>query len=152
MLVHLTADLHGMQVRLDTARARAENILENQGAEGGGRAKAREINAIYAKAYAGKGASKSKPSRSAKMKVKGPRLDKRMLSDKRQVCISGFLCESMCESEQVISSGSIHVCISMHVRLRPRVCPASSRLSFDIQINARLAAIRPCCDMFLLPH
>ena len=73
------------QVRLDTARAKAESILEAQGTEGGGRSKAREINALYAKARAGKGAGKSKASRSSKMKAKGPRLDKRMLSDKRQV-------------------------------------------------------------------
>ncbi|KAK9808202.1 hypothetical protein WJX73_008345 [Symbiochloris irregularis] len=76
-----------LQVRLDTARSRAEGILEAQGTEAGGRSKAREINALYAKAREGKGASKSKPSRSSKMKgsSKGPRLDKRMLADKRQV-------------------------------------------------------------------
>lgn len=79
------------QVRLDSARARAESILEAQGAEGGGRSKAREINALYAKAHRGGGAAKSKPSRSSQRKAKGPRLDKRMLSDKRQVLLGGML-------------------------------------------------------------
>ena len=73
------------QVRLDTARARAEGILAAQEAEGGGRSKAREINALYDKARTGKGAAKGKPSRSSKLKARGPRLDKRMLADKRQV-------------------------------------------------------------------
>ena len=52
-----------------------------------GVSKAREINKIYARAHSGGGAKKGKPSRSAKRKQesRGPRLDKRMLSDRRQV-------------------------------------------------------------------
>ncbi len=51
------------------------------------RGKAREIEKLYAKARAGKGAKKGKPSRSAALtsKKKGKPLDGRLRADKRQV-------------------------------------------------------------------
>ena len=49
------------------------------------RGKAREIEKLYAKARAGKGAKKAKPTRMQKRHAKGPPLDGRMRADKRQV-------------------------------------------------------------------
>ncbi len=49
------------------------------------RGKAREIEKLYAKARAGKGAKKAKPTRVQKRHAKGPPLDGRMRADKRQV-------------------------------------------------------------------
>ena len=48
------------------------------------RMKAKEVEKLYAKAKAG-GKGKKKPSRSDKYKKKGPPLDRRLMSDKRQV-------------------------------------------------------------------
>lgn len=48
------------------------------------RSKAKEVEKLYAKAKAGGKGKKKKPGRSSKQK-KGPPLDRRMMSDKRQV-------------------------------------------------------------------
>ena len=72
-------------MRLDAAKAKAEGVAAQPDISGV--SKAREINKIMAKARSGKGGKAAKPSRSAarKRESKGPRLDKRMRSDKREV-------------------------------------------------------------------
>ena len=83
-------DLSAVQTRLDAARAKAAAVETQQ--ELSGVSKAREINKIYARAHSGGGAKKGKPSRSAKRKQesRGPRLDKRMHSDRREVSSSSW--------------------------------------------------------------
>lgn len=73
------------QVRLDSARAKAEAVLGQPDLSE--RGKAREVEKLYARARAGKGAKKSKPTRVQKEhgKQKGPRLDARLRADQRQV-------------------------------------------------------------------
>ena len=77
--------LPAVQVRLDAAKAKAEGVAAQPDISGV--SKAREINKIMARARSGKGGKAAKPSRSAarKQQSKGPRLDRRMMSDKRQV-------------------------------------------------------------------
>ena len=72
-------------MRLDAAKAKAEGVAAQPDISGV--SKAREINKIMARARSGKGGKAAKPSRSAarKQQSKGPRLDRRMMSDKRQV-------------------------------------------------------------------
>ena len=80
----------GLQVRLDAAKAKAEGVAAQPDISGV--SKAREINKIMARARSGKGGKAAKPSRSAarKQQSKGPRLDRRMMSDKRQVMAFRF--------------------------------------------------------------
>lgn len=75
------------QTRLTAARAKAEAVVGQEDLSE--RGKAREIEKLYAKARAGKGAKKAKPSRSAQRanKTKGKPLDGRLRADKRQVSI-----------------------------------------------------------------
>ena len=75
------------QTRLTAARAKAEAVVGQEDLSE--RGKAREIEKLYAKARAGKGAKKAKPSRSAQHanKTKGKPLDGRLRADKRQVSI-----------------------------------------------------------------
>ncbi|CAL8471869.1 g11411 [Coccomyxa elongata] len=74
-----------LQTRLTAARAKAEAVVGQEDLSE--RGKAREIEKLYAKARAGKGAKKGKPSRSAQRanQTKGKPLDGRLRADKRQV-------------------------------------------------------------------
>ena len=72
-----------LQTRLAAAKSKAEAVVGQEDLSE--RGKAREIEKLYAKARAGKGAKKAKPTRVQKRHAKGPRLDGRMRSDKRQV-------------------------------------------------------------------
>ena len=78
-----------MQTRLAAAKSKAEAVVGQEDLSE--RGKAREIEKLYAKARAGKGAKKSKPTRVQKRHAKGPPLDGRMRSDKRQVRASAPL-------------------------------------------------------------
>ena len=69
-------------MRLEQAKSKANSIVE-QG-DLSDRAKAKEVEKLYAKARAGK-AAKKKPTRGDKYKKKGPPVDRRLLSDKRPV-------------------------------------------------------------------
>ena len=69
-------------MRLEQAKSKANSIVE-QG-DLSDRAKAKEVDKLYAKARAGK-AAKKKPTRGDKYKKKGPPVDRRLLSDKRPV-------------------------------------------------------------------
>ena len=75
------------QVRLTAARAKAEAVVGQEDLTE--RGKAKEIEKLYARARAGKGApggKKGKPSRSQQRHGKaGKPLDGRLLADKRQV-------------------------------------------------------------------
>lgn len=71
------------QTRLAAAKSKAEAVVGQEDLSE--RGKAREIEKLYAKARAGKGAKKAKPTRVQKRHAKGPMLDGRMRSDKRQV-------------------------------------------------------------------
>lgn len=77
------------QTRLAAARAKAEAVVGQEDLSE--RGKAREIEKLYAKARAGKGAKKAKPSRSQQRHgKKGPPLDGRTRADKRQVCVGSL--------------------------------------------------------------
>lgn len=69
-------------MRLEQAKSKANSIME-QG-DLSERAKAKEVASLMAKAKSGT-KSKKKPSRNDKFKKKGPPLDRRLFSDKRQV-------------------------------------------------------------------
>lgn len=73
------------QTRLTAARAKAEAVVGQEDLSE--RGKAREIEKLYSRARAGKGAKKAKPSRSQARsnKTKGRPLDGRLRADKRQV-------------------------------------------------------------------
>lgn len=77
-------------MRLTAARAKAEAVVGQEDLTE--RGKAKEIEKLYARARAGKGApggKKGKPSRSQQRHGKaGKPLDGRLLADKRQVCAS----------------------------------------------------------------
>ena len=62
------------QVRLEAANSKASAIVEQDDLSG--RAKAKEVAKLYAKAKDGKGKKKGKPSRGDKYKKKGPPLDR----------------------------------------------------------------------------
>ncbi len=72
------------QVRLDSARAKAEAVIGQPDLTE--RGKAREVEKLYARARAGKGAKKAKPTRAQREHggKKGPRLDARLRADQRQ--------------------------------------------------------------------
>ena len=72
-----------LQTRLAAAKSKAEAVVGQEDLSE--RGKAREIEKLYAKARAGKGAKKAKPTRVQKRHAKGPPLDGRMRADKRQV-------------------------------------------------------------------
>lgn len=81
-----TSDLvavRAAQTRLAAAKSKAEAVVGQEDLSE--RGKAREIEKLYAKARAGKGAKKGKPTRAQKRHAKGPPLDGRMRADKRQV-------------------------------------------------------------------
>jgi len=81
-----------LQTRLAAAKSKAEAVVGQEDLSE--RGKAREIEKLYAKARAGKGAKKAKPTRVQKRHAKGPPLDGRMRADKRQVKISQITCWS----------------------------------------------------------
>ena len=76
-------------MRLDSAHAKAEAVMGQ--ADLSERGKAQEVEKLYARARAGRGAKKAKPTRAQREhgKQKGPRLDARMRADQRQArCVA----------------------------------------------------------------
>ena len=101
-----------MQTRLAAAKSKAEAVVGQEDLSE--RGKAREIEKLYAKARAGKGVKKSKPTRVQKRHAKGPPLDGRMRADKRQV---GVYCPLL------------RVSVSVHFSPM-RYCHATSVIAF----------------------
>lgn len=83
------------QTRLAAAKSKAEAVVGQEDLSE--RGKAREIEKLYAKARAGKGAKKAKPTRVQKRHgSKGPPLDGRMRADKRQVRCAALHLTALC--------------------------------------------------------
>jgi len=133
------------QVRLDTARAKAEAVIGQPDLTE--RGKAREVEKLYARARAGKGAKKAKPTRAQREHggMKGPRLDARLRADQRQARgplpppPSGLPCRAPARAH----AAARRTCAA-YGRARSEQ-PAVTRFLFTSARPPAVAAGRGCC-------